>query len=63
MALTLDKALGIHQPALLLRSYRAGLLASNVANGDTPRYKARDIDFKSALEQVTSDARSARRMP
>ena len=32
-----------------LRSYRQELLASNIANADTPNYKARDIDFKSAL--------------
>ncbi len=37
------------QTALGLRSYRQELLASNIANGDTPYFKARDIDFKSAL--------------
>jgi flagellar basal-body rod protein FlgB len=30
--------------------YRQELLASNIANADTPNYKARDIDFKGALE-------------
>jgi flagellar basal-body rod protein FlgB len=37
------------QTALGLRGHRQELLASNIANADTPYYKARDIDFKSAL--------------
>ena len=62
VALTLDKALGIHQPALLLRSYRAGLLAQNVANADTPHYKARDIDFRETLARLTDGPRGAEAM-
>lgn len=50
MAISLDKALGFHPAALLLREKRASLLASNIANADTPGYKAQDIDFKQALE-------------
>jgi len=49
MAITFDKALGIHEPAMRLRAQRAGLLASNLANADTPGFKARDIDFQQAL--------------
>ena len=41
---------GIHGAALELRSQRMGLLASNIANAGTPGYKARDIDFASALK-------------
>lgn len=41
---------GIHAAALELRSQRMGLLASNIANAGTPGYKARDIDFASALK-------------
>lgn len=52
MAINFDKALGIHQQALLLRQQRTGLLAANIANADTPGYKARDIDFKQALGQA-----------
>ena len=37
------------QTALGLRGYRQELLASNIANADTPNFKARDIDFKAAL--------------
>jgi flagellar basal-body rod protein FlgB len=41
---------GIHGAALELRSQRLGLLTSNIANAATPGFKARDIDFKAALE-------------
>ena len=49
MAISLDKAFGIHQHALLVRSERAEVLASNIANADTPGYKAKDLDFADAL--------------
>lgn len=42
--------LRFHQAALSLRAHRQEVLASNVANADTPHYKARDIDFKAALQ-------------
>ena len=45
----LDELLGFHHQALNLRSLRQQVLASNIANADTPGYKARDIDFKAAL--------------
>lgn len=41
--------LSFHQAALSLRAYRQQLLASNIANADTPNYKARDMDFRTAL--------------
>ncbi|MEJ2394550.1 MAG: flagellar basal body rod protein FlgB [Candidatus Thiodiazotropha sp.] len=44
-----DDAFGIHERALLLRSQRAEVLAANMANADTPGYKARDFDFKTML--------------
>jgi flagellar basal-body rod protein FlgB len=49
MALSLDTYLGVHQDALKLQSKRMEVLANNMANVDTPNYKARDIDFRSAL--------------
>jgi len=52
MPISFDSALGIHDKALLVRSSRAELLASNIANSDTPGYKARDIDFKAALADI-----------
>ena len=38
-----------------LRSYRQELLASNIANADTPHFKARDIDFKAALREAMGE--------
>jgi flagellar basal-body rod protein FlgB len=40
---------GIHEQALLLHGQRLGVLAANLANVDTPNYKARDIDFAAVL--------------
>ncbi|MBD1582983.1 flagellar basal body rod protein FlgB [Pseudoalteromonas sp. S16_S37] len=54
MAISFDKALGVHPHAMLIRSQRAELLASNIANADTPGYKAKDIDFAQALKAAKS---------
>lgn len=48
----LDDALRFHQAALSLRAARQELLASNIANADTPGYKARDVNFASALQSA-----------
>ncbi len=56
MSTQLDNALQFHQDALNLRAYRQQLLASNIANADTPNFKARDIDFHQALNGAV-DAR------
>ncbi len=50
----LDNLLRFHRNALNLRAFRQQLLASNIANADTPGYKARDIDFSAALSDVTA---------
>ena len=55
MQFGLDKFFGINQPALKVLSRRSEILAGNLANADTPGYKARDIDFKAALQAVKSD--------
>jgi flagellar basal-body rod protein FlgB len=52
MTINFDKALGIHPQALAMREKRSELLAANLANADTPGYKARDMDFKSILNQT-----------
>jgi flagellar basal-body rod protein FlgB len=54
MPLNLDSYLGVHAQALQLQSRRMEVLADNLANVDTPNYKARDIDFKAALAQAGS---------
>jgi flagellar basal-body rod protein FlgB len=52
MANSIDSFLGIHAQALGLEARRAQLLAANLANADTPNFKARDLDFKAALAQA-----------
>ncbi len=54
MAISIDKAFGIHENAMHLQARRAQLLSQNLANSDTPNYKAKDIDFKSALKSVAN---------
>jgi flagellar basal-body rod protein FlgB len=54
MALNLDSYLGVHQDALKLQSKRTEVIADNLANSDTPGYKARDIDFRAALASAGS---------
>lgn len=50
----LDEYLQFQQTTLNLRAQRQQLIASNIANADTPNYKARDIDFNSALKNALS---------
>ena len=45
----LDQLFGFHQSALAVRGARQQVLATNIANGDTPGFQARDIDFSKAL--------------
>src|SRR5262245_32163095 len=52
MANAIDNALKFHAEALNLRAFRQELLAANIANADTPGYKARDIDFRKALDDA-----------
>jgi flagellar basal-body rod protein FlgB len=52
----LGDSLDFHSQALTLRSERQRLLASNIANADTPGYVARDMDFASALRDATGTA-------
>lgn len=61
-AIVIDKlndVLGFHQRMLSLRSERQSLIASNIANADTPHYKARDLDFKAALASATAGTAAA----
>jgi len=52
MPVNFEKAFGIHDDALLLFERRTQLISENIANADTPDYKARDIDFNQALQNV-----------
>lgn len=50
MSIRFSNALGMHESALLVREKRAEVLANNLANADTPNFKARDIDFAAVLK-------------
>ena len=58
MSFSLDAYLGVQQDALKVQSKRMEVLARNLANVDTPNYKAQDIDFKTALAQAGSPGSS-----
>ncbi|MFZ4873945.1 flagellar basal body rod protein FlgB [Janthinobacterium sp. Mn2066] len=55
----LDDYMRFNETALSLRSTRQEVLASNIANADTPNYKARDVDFASALKGALAKAGGA----
>lgn len=64
MTISFDSALGVHEQAFKLRARRAEVLANNLANADTPGFKARDVDFKALLNSASQSsmplARTAR---
>lgn len=62
MAISFDKALGYHEQSLRVRSQRASVLANNLANADTPGFKAKDIDFKSVLMDSSAQRESGTRL-
>ncbi|WP_339409982.1 flagellar basal body rod protein FlgB [Pseudomonas sp. EA_35y_Pfl2_R5] len=56
MSISFERALGIHEQALGFRAQRAEVLANNIANADTPHYKARDLQFASVLAEQSAKA-------
>jgi flagellar basal-body rod protein FlgB len=54
MSISFASALGIHDKALGFRAQRAEVLANNMANADTPNFKARDLDFAAVLAEQSS---------
>jgi flagellar basal-body rod protein FlgB len=54
MAISFEKAFGIHPQGMQLRAQRAEIIAGNIANADTPGYKAKGMDFQKALAQAAS---------
>lgn len=52
--LDINAHLGVHAQALRVRATRAELIANNLANADTPDFKARDVDFRAALSATAS---------
>lgn len=62
MSISFDKALGIHENALNFRAQRAEVLANNIANADTPNFKARDLEFSAVLAEQAQQRESGMRM-
>ena len=56
MGISFDKGLGVHPQALQFRVQRSTVLASNLANVDTPGFKAMDavFAFDKVLENTVS---------
>ena len=54
----MDSILGVHEAALLYRARRMEVLAANLANADTPNFKARDLDFAAVLDDRLAAART-----
>jgi len=58
MAINFDKAFGIHPESLALRAKQAEVVSSNIANADTPGYKAKAMDFDKLLSQAAQKQQS-----
>lgn len=56
MAISFDNALGIHQYTVGVRERNAEVISTNIAQSNTPGYKARGVDFQKALQAATSEA-------
>jgi flagellar basal-body rod protein FlgB len=55
MPINLDQYVSVHAAALDVRARRGELIANNLANADTPGYRARDIDFRQAMARAGGD--------
>ena len=53
MAIGFDKGFELHAQGMLLRSKRAEVIAGNIANADTPNFKAKGMDFNKAMQQAS----------
>ena len=60
MPISFDRSFSIHDDAMILRGKRSSMLASNLANADTPGYKARDVDFQQLLNQAKNESQPNR---
>lgn len=61
MTIDTQALFGVHAQALKTYSQRNRVLASNIANADTPHYKARDVDFKQVLKTARGEASTLHR--
>lgn len=54
MAISLDKLVNVHHDALRVRTQKMEVISGNLANANTPGYKARDISFQKAMKSASS---------
>lgn len=59
MAISLDKLMGFHQTAMQTRTDTMEVIAGNLANANTPGYKARGMDFQKAMQSANQDRQQA----
>jgi flagellar basal-body rod protein FlgB len=59
----LTSGLNLHANALVVRAERQRVIASNIANADTPGYVARDVNFKDAMAAASGETRLAASQP
>ena len=59
----LDAAFSFHENALRVRGNRQEIIAANIANADTPKYKARDIDFQAVMKKSLGNTNSSEISP
>jgi flagellar basal-body rod protein FlgB len=57
----MTNGLDFHSKALVLRAERQRVIASNIANADTPGYVARDLNFRDAMASATGSSMSLAR--
>ena len=56
MAISFNNALGIHQHTVGVRERNAEVISTNIAQANTPGFKAKGMDFQRALQAATSEA-------
>ena len=59
MAISLDKLMGFHHKAMQTRTDTMEVIAGNLANANTPGYKARGMDFQKAMQSANQDRQQA----
>ena len=59
MAISLDKLMGFHHKAMQTRTDTMEVIAGNLANANTPGYKARGMDFQKAMKAANQDRQQA----
>tara|TARA_R110000868_G_scaffold258918_4_gene516594 strand:+ start:1942 stop:2343 length:402 start_codon:yes stop_codon:yes gene_type:complete len=52
VAISLDKLMGFHHQAMQVRTDRMEIIAGNLANANTPGYKAKDLDFQKVMKSA-----------